>query len=338
MHLAGKFRTWTRWSTLSAVFVAGACAHPEPFNGEHAPEQGPFNPAPPVRLTLNPLEDRYAAWMPDGSGLIYTYGAAGPLQRDRCLAELPAGGGQIRRSRCPDNDFAGDSVDVYIRASPSNRSEIAWMEHHSQGARIVPDYGFLVVGTMSRSDPVTRLLRFPYLAPNGRVHASAIDLRWVSRDEILYIGVDLSVVNGDTLLSPEGVMLVDRRGGAPVLLPGTAGITSISPVEEGGGFYFTRLFDSHVYLRFSLMDSTSIVIHPFAEVAHDAAVSGTRLVATVGTGDLAIVDLTNGGTTRIAIPGWRFQRPALSPDGRTVVVEGIDPDVGSPDLYQFALE
>jgi hypothetical protein len=73
-----------------------ACSHTDPFANPETGEQ-PFDPGPPARLTVNPVQDGTPSWLPDGSAILYSAQQPNRLDLDVCLAELPPTGGQQRR-------------------------------------------------------------------------------------------------------------------------------------------------------------------------------------------------------------------------------------------------
>jgi hypothetical protein len=363
MHrFVGSLRQWTGCSLLVLSLLAGACSHGEPFDLSHPVGQTPFSPDPPIRLTLSGLDDRYPAWNPDGSGLVYSYGPGGGGQRDRCLGELPPGGGQIGRSRCYRLLGEADSTDVLEEASPWTRDEIAWVEHHSFADRVVADYGAIMVGSLGREEPPTRLIRLPYLASSGHPHVTATHLRWLSADRLVYVGADVLVQRQcqlcklDTIMVPKDIVLLDRHGGPPVVLPNSEAVTSLWPTADSTGLYYSLAGDARVWRR-DLAGGAPVLVHDFggAGIARDVSVVGNRLVAVVGGnvfytdaevgprqidngGFLRVVDLASGAIDTLGLDSFRFRRPVLSPDGRAVVVEGFRVETVSPDLYLFTLE
>ena len=69
---------WTALGLLCLVISASACSHSEPFANPETGEE-PFDPGPPVRLTVNPAHDGSPSWLADGSGILYS---AQQLDRD----------------------------------------------------------------------------------------------------------------------------------------------------------------------------------------------------------------------------------------------------------------
>src|SRR5688572_10113746 len=73
------------FAPLAFLLLLG-CGHTEPFGSTPGGTEQPFDPSPPVRLTLNQGPDRGAAWLPDGSGILYSAQQLGRDDHDVCLA------------------------------------------------------------------------------------------------------------------------------------------------------------------------------------------------------------------------------------------------------------
>jgi hypothetical protein len=347
---------------IAAITLVAGCAHGEALDFRNQPESGPFDPGPPVVLTLNLLEDQYPSWLPDGSGILYSYIPDPTGSRDRCLGLLPAGGGQITETMCYRRDNADDSTDVIVQATARTSHEIAWLEQHNLRSRRVPDYGGIVIGTLVDGAPTTRVVSLPYVAASGSIHATVTDLRWLSAQQLAYIGNDIIVrapcigCRPDTVVVAKEVMLVNRQGGPPQILSGSEQTTSIWPTADSTGLYYTLGGDSRVYRR-SLAGGAPAVIHDFgsAGIARDISVVGNRLAAIVGGnvsygsepliplrqidsgGTLVTVDLDSGAEQVRSILGTCFRRAVLSPTAATVVVEAVDERSPNPDLLLFTV-
>ena len=90
--------SWMRLAGLGLAAVA--CAHSEPFGVQEVGTDVPFSSELPVRLTYSDGDDRTPAWLPDGSGIIYSSERLDEAAHDRCLLVLPPGGGRVTRSIC----------------------------------------------------------------------------------------------------------------------------------------------------------------------------------------------------------------------------------------------
>ena len=125
-------------------------------------------------------------------------------------------------------------------------------------------------------------------------------------------------------------------------IPGTELATSVSAGETSDLIYYTLGNDSRIYRR-SLSTGETVVVHDFGApaIARDVHYAAGKLVAVVG-GSVLLHDdelgvrqsVSLGGNLQIVVPGsgaaqalgtaqpmW-FSRPALSPDGSSIVAEG----------------
>jgi WD40 repeat protein len=337
--------------TRSAILAAGllaACAHDAPFRPRVDAPQGPYDPTPPVRLTRNPLGDRFPAWRADGTGILYSTDRADRFDHDRCLALLPAAGGAIERYICYQGGGSDDSVDAFESVAAATNGALAFT-HASAfigfSWPIAPYFRRLV---KLAGGPAQELLDIPYLAPSGRTHQALSHLAWLGTDTLVYVGADIAYPRPcpgcvDTLQWGIEIALLDLSGAAPVvsIVPGTGGASAVA-VGAGDTIYYTLNGDSRV-LRRALASGDTATVHDFgaAGIARDPAVRGRRLVAVVGGdviyevdavlgpvqrdngGILHVVDLATGGDSVPVNPADRYRRPALSPDGKHVALEGV---------------
>jgi hypothetical protein len=206
----------------------------------------------------------------------------------------------------------------------------------------------------------------PYPAPNGVLHATATHLGWLSSNLLTYIGTDVFYVGPcqgcklDTVLISRDAVLLDLSTSPAALqiIPNTSEVTSLFPSADGLSIYYTRAGDTRVYQQV-LASGAETMIHDFGAsgIVRDAQIQGNVLTAVVGGkvryftdallgprqldsgGVLYRVDLTNGTELPLPLILGVVQHPALSGDGRSVVVEGIDSNRPPPrtDLWLFRL-
>lgn len=348
-----------RW-TLGCLALL-ACTHDPPMSVGRFTPGGPFGSVAPLRLTYNPGEDLGPVWLPDGSGFLYTMERFDRDDRDRCLVEMPAGGGSIEREICDRIPAADDSVNGYSAAAVSASGRLAYVRataSFTAGWPITPHDQQLVVATLA--DPISArvmLPSIPYPSPSGRVHQGVAQLRWLDDTSLVYVGeqvsypaVCMNCVLRDTLASGVELVRLDLGSATAVLhaLPGTAQASSVT-VAGRDTLLFTINGDTRI-LRLTLADDSVTVVHDFGggRIARDVQVAAGRLLAVVGGnvsftpdsisggiqrdsgGSIVLVDPSNGNETPLAL-GSLFRHPALSPDGRRVVAEAY---VGrSTDLW-----
>lgn len=350
------------------------CGHTEPFGSAPTRTDQPFDAAPPVRLTLNQGPDRGAAWLPDGSGILYSTQQLGRSDHDVCLALLPPGGGTQRRLTCDLTPTGIDSTDALESPAPSADGRLAFVAANSPINALTPGSAAIVLGSVTDPQARTPLRGLPYTIPGERMHSTASQLRWLGQSRLLYLGERVDYrrtcpVCWDTLTNGLDVTLLDvsQPGALPSRVPGTDFASGVSAGAHEDEVYYTLGGDARVFRR-TLSSGTVSVAHDFgpAGIARDVHVMGSRLAAVVGGrvsfgvdpilgtvqwdsgGMVHVVDL--GAGTEVVLEGQGlFRRPQISPAGSAIVAEGYPliifpgPEVGtldtlvSPDgdLYLF---
>lgn len=347
---------------LGLVCLALACTHDQPMSVGVFTPGGPRGSAVPLRLTYNPGEDLGPAWLPDGSGFVYTMERYDLGDRDRCLVLMPAEGGTIEREICDRTPAADDSVDAYSVASVSPSGRLVYLRAtapFSAGWPITPLAQQLVLGTLADPSAVRVLLpSVPYPGPSGRIHQGVGQPQWLDDSSLVYVGQQVSYpavctncTLRDTLASGLEIVRLDFRSSTPVLrtLPGTDQASSVT-VAGHDTLLFTINGDSRIF-RFTLADSGVSVLHDFGggNIARDVQAEAGRVLAVVGGrvtftpdsivggiqrdsgGTITRIDPASGVETPVSGAGTFFRHPALSPDGRHIVAESF---VGrSTDLW-----
>lgn len=335
-----------------AALLAG-CVHGEPFTpGTYTPP-GPYSPGSVTRLTFNLGTDRTPAWLPDGSGILYSLERFDRPDRDRCLAELPAAGGAIRRLVCTPNPFASDSADEFLWFAAAADGRLAYVRASTfvvpSAHPTAPDHEALVLATLGRPLESRDLQQTPYLAPSGLTHGTVAFVQWLDANRLVYVGqrvvyqhICLGCAPFDTLTTGVEVATLDLSGPTPVvaIVPGSDNASSVTVGATPDTIYFTKNGDARVYWH-AFSSGQTAVAYDFgaAGIARDVHVRGPRLVAVVGGvvidsidptnghiqvdsgGPLFVADLVAGTDSMVADATFRFRRPALSPDGRSIVAE-----------------
>ena len=341
-----------------------ACGHSDPFTTPPYGSDRPFDPAPPVRLTLNQDSDREPSWLPDGSAILYSAAESGRKDADVCLAVLPAGGGSQQRLVCDLSPRGGDSTNAIESAVVSAGGRLAFAKHGSVIDAVGPSHQAITVGTLSDVAAAAEIQSLPYTIPGETRHQVLTVLRWTGDDRLAFVGgavVYRPPCNGcapDTIATGLKVAVLDlsAESPAPVAIPATDFASGVSGGATADELYYTIGGDSRVFRRM-LSSGTVDVVHDFgpAGIARDVHVVGDRLVAVVGGrvifgidpdlgptqwdsgGVVHLLDLDSGGDVALEGPGL-FRRPALAPAGDRVVAEGypliitdtIDPITGLP--------
>jgi hypothetical protein len=352
-----KIRTWTtpsRWTAFAMLVLtclSAACGHSDPFSNPLGTDT-PFDPSPPVRLTLSDGHDGHPAWIADGSGILYSASQPTREDGDVCLAELPPGGGSQRRLVC---NLPGDRTTRDAAQSPAAGTDgsLAFLSAGNGGlAGTNPALiGIAVSSSLDASEAQT-VRRLPFTPDGGTLQDYAGYLRWLAPARLAYIGQRFRLFRPcgdtacpfDTLLYGTEVTLVDLSGGsaAVTVVPGTGQATGVAAVEEGAAILFTLPNDARIYRR-DLAGGEVTVLHDFGAegIVRDVHASGDRVAAVVGgrvaysvNPALGPTQWDSGGILRVLgpaaddevileTPGRLYRRPALSPDGTRVVAEGF---------------
>ena len=188
----------------------------------------------------------------------------------------------------------------------------------------------------------------PYTPPGEPTRTGVQALRWLDPNHLIFVG-GLATIRRecplcvlDTIVTGFKVDILDLAGGAgPSPLSGTHQASGVSVGQSADEIYFTLSGDTRIYRRLISTGETTVA-HDFgaAGIARDVHVVGTKLVAVVGGrvsfsvdpllgpvqwdsgGVVHVVDLSASADVALA-PGNRlFRRPALSPAGDQLVVEG----------------
>jgi hypothetical protein len=336
---------------LFALWLSAGCGHTEPFASRTFGADQPFDSRPPIRLTLNRGPDRGAAWLPDGSGILYSTQQVGRTDKDVCLALLPPSGGRQLQLTCNLTPTGSDSTDAIESPAPAPDGRLAFVALSSRIGVLLP--GSEAISVARQTDPAarTQIQALPYTVPGGRLHSGASQLRWLDPNRLVYLAERVDYVHPcpisivcqwDTLATGVDVarLDLDQPGAPPQTVPGTDYATGVSVGATSDEIYYTLTGDPRVY-RQTLSTGAVTVTHDFgaAGVARDVHVVGNRMVAAVGGrvafgtdpalgltqwdsgGVLHVVDLQAGTDQMLPGPGL-FRRPQISPSGSAIVAEG----------------
>jgi hypothetical protein len=346
-HLRVYLPAWTPIRTLGLLAVVTACGHTDPFASPPYGTDAPFDPAPPVRLTFNPLADRGGVWLPDGSGILFSAQQIGRTDHDVCLGLLPPTGGRERALTC-DLSVAGvDSTNAIESAAPAADGRLAFVESSTRIGGVAPlTEGIAIAPTL---DPrgASIVQQIPYTIPGEPTHSHVSALRWLGSNTLAFVGGSVAITADcfqcppDTVVANLKVVTLNPAGGnSPAAVPGTDFASGVSRGSTDDEIYYTVSGDSRV-LRRTLSTGTVDVAYDFGAsgIARDVQVVGGRLTAVVGGrvafvvnpvlgptqrdsgGVVHVVDLATGADQSLDKPGLLFRRPALSPDGTHLVAE-----------------
>jgi hypothetical protein len=332
---------------LAVVGLTLACGHTEPFGTQGYDTDQPFDPTPPLRLTLNRGPDRSPAWLSNGSGILYSTQLSGARDNDVCLALLPPTGGRQQALTCTLSSRGDQLREAIESAAPDSAGRLAFIFASSAPDAVLPASQSLVLATVDRPAEYRPLLALPYTSASGRLTTGISQLHWSGTGRLVFLAEQISTrrpCDGcqlDTIRAGlEAVSLaVDQAPTAPEFVAGTDFASGVSPGSNDHEIYYTLGGDTRVY-RKDLLTGDLAVAYDFgaAGLARDVDVVGSRMAAVVGGrasfsidpslgpvqwdsgGILHVVDLQTGSDVVLDGPGL-FRRPRLSPDGVTVVAE-----------------
>ena len=325
-------------AALPAMLAAlGACDHAQPFGAPDLGSNGPFSSAFPRQLTFSPLGDVQPAWLPDGTGIIYSQ-SQGDLEGDHCLAVLPPEGGHITRTICVAPALGSDSTFALWLPAVSPGGLLAYLRDRSPVESVTPKISELVIASLSVPEPGRVVLRLPYTAPDGILESGMRELHWLHDGSIVYLAGVLSFSYPpypyDTTFTPNEIDRLDLVGDSARLsvVPGTANATSVA-TDSAAAMYFSLAGDSRVY-RLPDGAPTPSVWYDFgaAGAPSELQVAGDVLIAVVG-GVLYRVNVATG--SQVAMPltdSLSVQHVALAPAADRLVVEASR-GVAPPDLW-----
>jgi hypothetical protein len=336
---------------LSLACLSTACSHTEPFSTPPGNET-PFDPGPPARLTLNPAKDGNPSWLADGSGILYSAQQLNREDDDVCLAELPPTGGSQRRLLCdiPGEKTTTDAVQSPA-AAPDGRFAVLSAGNGSLHGTNPVFVAIAVAPTLDASGLQT-VRSLPFTPSGGVSQDYAGSLRWLTPERLIYVGQKFKIRRAcpepscplDTLISGTEVTLLDLSGetATGTAVPGTVQATGVAPIQDGAAILFTLVNDTRIYRR-TLASGDVSVFHDFgpAGVARDVHASANRVAVVVGGrtafsvdptlgptqwdsgGVLHVLNLEGEGEVVLDTPERLYRRPAVSPDGISVVAEGF---------------
>ena len=324
---------------LIAVLLLLGCDHTAPFDPPGAPDLGPRGAGNPVQVTYNLGTDLRPSWLPDGSAFFYSMERA---DRDRCLALMPSSGGTVQDQICDRAPTSGDSIAAFESAALAPDGRLAYMRASAAVVppTLVPLTLELRLGT--RAAPSGVIVRaFPYTASSGRIHQGLEGLQWLDAERLVYVAEEVTYDRAcgtcpvDTVRTGIEVVTLIPGTGTPVIVPGTDGATSVA-VAGSDTIYYARASTTTIERRV-LSSGVVTPVHGFGDGVRDVTAGGGRLVAVSGSGRLWLVQPGSGATELTAPAVTQFRRPALSPDGTRLVVEGYTFLSRSADLWLFDL-
>jgi hypothetical protein len=325
--------------TVAAVAALVACEHPQPFGAPDLGANVPFSLDFPRQLTFSEGGDLAPAWLPDGSGILYSFQRFDRADHDRCLGVLPAEGGHLVRTICHRGLLDPDSTNALWEPAVGPAGLLAYVRESAVPGSLAPNAREIVLATLELPDSGRVVQALPATAPDGTLFAFAADLRWVSATTLVFLAEQVAYTTPpnptDTMFLPVEILRLDIGGAAPALasMPGTSGATSLD-VDSAGALYYTLAGDPRVY-RLATAAATPQTVYDFGSAgpAGDVRVAPGRLVALAGAVPYR-VDPATGSATAINVPvGLVVRRLALSPAGTRLVAETRGAFGGQANLW-----
>src|SRR4051794_33740070 len=183
----------SRVGLLALCAVSAGCGHSQPFAPQHEGIDQPFSPTVPIQLTFNQGHDRRAAWLPDGTAILYSTQLGGLGDRDICLAELPSTGGRQRSLTCnltPNGPYLTEALEP---AAPATDGRLVYLAATGSIGAVTPDRQDLVMATVSDPGAYVPILQVPYTLPGRRTHGGIGQIRWLGPNRLLYLGETVDV-------------------------------------------------------------------------------------------------------------------------------------------------
>lgn len=335
----GMARTFARAGLgLSLMLLAGGCNHAEAFSDGSNPPRGPRTTTPPIQLTYDGGDDLTPAWLPDGSGIGYTW--TGSPDHNRCLGILPPAGGTRHNEKCWRSDLLGDSISSinWVSVGPDGRA--AWVDQVGKRVRLPPDRSAIRVGQLLTSDTGVAVRTFLYLAPSGNLHMTATSLTWLGSTSLAYVAGAQDFprpcgnCEADTVITGIEVAVLDltQTPAGVTIVPNTAGANSLLATPDGRTIYYTLNNDTRV-IQQVLASGDTATLYDFASLGHgfptDISMGGGFLAATLGPGfgsggEIVRVNLTGGAPEVVQADTGGVIRGRISPDGGSMVVQLFD--------------
>ena len=369
--VTGAPKDLCRLALAGGAVLVLACGHTEPFSTPPYGTTQPFDPTPPVRLTLNDGPDRDASWLPDGSGILYSAQQLGRPDFDVCLAELPPEGGTQRRLVCDLSVSDANLTNAFQSPVAAADGRLAFVKASGSVNGVNPSAEAVAIAPGLDGANATNVLRIPYTLPSEPTHGGVAQVRWLREDALVYLAEAVDARRPcplcaiDTMATGLAVAVLSLSpGGSPAVLPGTTFASGVAAGSTGDDVYFTVNGDTRVYRRV-LSTGEQTVVHDFgaAGVVRDVHVAGGRLTAIVGGrvhvlpdatfgqvqrdsgGVVHVVDLASDADVALQDAPHLFRRPVLAPTGDRLVAEGYPLLISSTfdttvsrksDLYLFS--
>ena len=268
--VTGAPKDLRRLALAGGAFLVLACGHTEPFSTPPYGTTQPFDPTPPVRLTLNHGPDRGASWLPDGSGILYSAQQLGRGMTRTCAwpsfprqAAPSAGWSAIwlergatarrtpssRRGRGPDGRLAFVKVERDDRRAPAPSMRALSRRTGVGCLRTRVEVQGMPYTVARRADPQRRPPAPLAGRPTGWSTSAAV--RPLPRRRAQFCPID-------TIVTGLEVALLDlsAAGASPAVSRARTSPPGVSPGATSDEMYYTLDGDTRVYRRVALDRAT----------------------------------------------------------------------------------
>ena len=338
--MEGPLRIALRCSSLVLVLFGTGCAHGEPFAVDDHRTDFPFADTDPARLTLSGYPDLHPAWLPDGSGLLYSYIHAENPELDRCLGILPRTGGQRVREICRRSLADRDTIDALDLPAVSAGGRLAYRRSASTPFGGVAEHTELVAGTLEDPFEGPILRRLPFTGSDGKFYVAIEQPHWVGESGLVFLAQVEEIVSPCPGCDPVVILvnggivhLLADGSGTVSSIPGTESATSVA-VDGDSSLLLTREGDTRIFRRSLETGSESVALDVAPATPFAVSAGGGRILAQVS-GGFHVADPSAGTMTEVAAPG--LAKPVLHPDGSVVVGVRFDPETFDSDLWRLTL-
>jgi hypothetical protein len=172
-----------------------ACGHSEPFVTVDQEISGPFAATLPLRLTYSLLSDYEPGISDDGTLLTYQF-ERGTSDHDRCIAILPANGGQRQAELCPWALDQAGRADGLANAALRADGMLAFTMHSGLVGNLTSNSAGLYLAPSDSLLGAVRVLKL-LDRPSGAqsVWQDLIDPTWISPDELMLLAGERFLAN-----------------------------------------------------------------------------------------------------------------------------------------------
>lgn len=234
---------------FGTLILTAACGHSDPFITAGVDQQGPFETATLSRLTFNSDADYFANWTADGKGILYTFRDPGRVDRDRCMAMLPAGGGTRLFTLCDDRPGHADSAETIASGALSTDGKLLYLVGASLPVNQIPARVTLFLADTATPFNRQALLSLPVQLGGGLSPNWLGNITWVAADQFVAMAQEITVVPScincalrDTVFNQLAVVrgTITSSGATLQTIAGTESSRSFSVAENRSSIAFVQ--------------------------------------------------------------------------------------------------